>query len=320
MKPLGDHAVARLRAQLGSPGCVAARYHVDELIGRGGMGEVYRAHDERLDRTVALKVIATDTSASSVAERLRREARVLAVLEHPGIVPVYDAGALEDGRTFYVMRYVNGVRLDEHAQTGVSRGELVRIVLRIADTVAFAHQHGIIHRDLKPGNVMIGPFGEVLVLDWGVAKVRHQPDVVQSTDTTNPLSGSTLTADGVAVGTPGYMSPEQLAGAADVDQRTDVFSLGVMLREILESRTEGPSKPLNALVQQATAADPAHRYGSLPDLADDLRRWLDGERVTAYRESWLERGGRFARRHQIAILLLMGYALVRIAILIFRGV
>lgn len=325
MRPLGDTAVTRLLVQLGTPANVAERYDMGELIGRGGMGEVYQAHDRRLDRTVAVKILAAGSSTPGAAERLRREANLLAVLEHPGIVPVYDAGTLEDGRTFYVMRFVDGVRLDEFARTESSRGELIRTLLRIADTVAFAHQCGIIHRDLKPANIMIGPFGEVLVLDWGVAKIIQQVDpppapALHGSSPDSLREQRALTADGVAVGTPGYMSPEQSAGESRMDQRTDVFAFGVMLREVLEAGREPIPKPLNAIVLRATASDPEKRYAAFPALADDLRKWLDGASVAAYQESWLEKGERFVKRHQVAILLLMGYAIVRMAILIWRGV
>ena len=170
MTPLDDRAVEQLRTIVGRPATPGDRYVVHELIARGGMGEVYRAVDTSLGRDVALKVLPL-AAAPGMAERLEREARVLARLEHPGIVPVHDVGALDDGRLYYVMRLVRGRRLDEYSRDGPTRGELLRVFLRLCDAVAFAHAQGVIHRDLKPGNIMIGPFGEVLVLDWGVARV-----------------------------------------------------------------------------------------------------------------------------------------------------
>ena len=171
MTGIPDHALDRMRSGLATPSRIGGRYELVGLLGRGGMGEVHRARDHHLGRDVAIKLLAREASAVRLAERLERESRVLARLEHPGIVPVYDAGALDDGRVYYVMRLVDGVRLDEFARRGASRGELLRTLRRVAEAVAFAHGRGIVHRDLKPGNVMIGPFGEVLVLDWGVAKL-----------------------------------------------------------------------------------------------------------------------------------------------------
>ncbi|MFN0099490.1 MAG: serine/threonine-protein kinase [Gemmatimonadaceae bacterium] len=302
-RSLGDHALSRLRSQLAAPALVAERYELREPLGRGGMGEVHRAYDRHLEREVAIKLLATELASPEVAARLHRESRVLARLEHPGIVPVYDAGVLDDGRVYYVMRLVDGVRLDVYARDartrGITRGDLLRTVLRIAEAVGFAHERGVVHRDLKPSNVMIGPFGEVLVLDWGVA--------------------TTLGARGSAAGTPGFIAPEAARGDAPVDVRADVYSLGVLLGELLAAHEEPVGRPLASLVASATAADPAARYSSMAALAADLRRWLDGEPVSAHRESLSERVGRFVHRHQVAILLLLGYAIVRSFIFVRRG-
>ena len=145
------------------------------VIGRGGMGTVYVARDETLGREVAFKVSNAPASGSGLDERLRREARVLATLDHPGIAPVHDAGVLADGRLFYVMKLVRGVTLERHARGLETESLKLSVFERVADTVAFAHARGIVHRDLKPSNVMVGSFGEVLVLDWGVAKVLGEP-------------------------------------------------------------------------------------------------------------------------------------------------
>ena len=147
----------------------AARYEPGEEIGRGGMGVVYRAHDRELRRDVAMKVLRAGADAHDLVLRLRREARVLASLEHPGIVPVHDVGVL-DGQAFYVMKLVRGRRLDEWAAASPSLSDRLRAFERVCETVAFAHAHGVVHRDLKPGNVMLGAFGEVLVMDWGLAR------------------------------------------------------------------------------------------------------------------------------------------------------
>jgi len=338
MTGIPDHALDRMRSGLATPSRIGGRYELVGLLGRGGMGEVHRARDHHLGRDVAIKLLAREASAVRLAERLERESRVLARLEHPGIVPVYDAGALDDGRVYYVMRLVDGVRLDEFARRGASRGELLRTLRRVAEAVAFAHGRGIVHRDLKPGNVMIGPFGEVLVLDWGVAKLLAEDS---GRPTALPTEGSgadgarsapgprtdadialtaELTADGASVGTPGYMAPEQVAQGGEVDVRADVFALGVMLRELLAVHPERVAKPLAAIVACATAPTPAGRYPGVAALSEDLRRWLDDEPVRAHNEGVLERGWRFARRHQAAILLLLTYAVVRTVILLWRGI
>ena len=168
---LSDDAIGRLRDVAAWPEMPPDRYTVRSLIGRGGMGAVYEAHDRLLDRAVALKVSNAATADSGLDERLRQEARVLASLEHPGIVPVHDAGALADGRWFYVMKLVRGRTLKDHLATLSGEAAALAVFERIAETVAFAHAAGVIHRDLKPSNIMVGSFGEVLVLDWGVATV-----------------------------------------------------------------------------------------------------------------------------------------------------
>lgn len=156
---LEDAAIARLQAVANWPEFQDGRYTVVDQIGRGGMGTVYLAQDRELAREVAIKV-SNGVPGADVERRLRDEARILAALEHPGIVPVHDAGRLADGRLFYVMKRVRGATLTEHARTLASLSERLGIFERICDAVNFAHAHGIVHRDLKPDNVMIGPFGE----------------------------------------------------------------------------------------------------------------------------------------------------------------
>lgn len=316
MSGLSDAAMRRLRAQLATPAVIAGRYDVAAELGRGGMGVVHRATDRVLGRDVAVKLLAVDVPAERFAEHLRREFGLLARLEHPGIVPIYDAGVLEDGRVYYVMRLVEGKRLDAFAAGGASRGELLRIVLRIAEAVAFAHGQGVVHCDLKPSNVMIGPYGEVLVLDWGIAQVVAASVVAPRQ---GAAGGEGPFAPRVA-GTPGYMAPEQATSTGAIDARVDVYALGIILGELHEIHAEPIPKPLLSLVGKATARSANDRYATMTEMAADIRRWLDGEKVLAHKEGPIERAGRFIRRHQVAILLLLTYVVVRTFILIWRGI
>jgi serine/threonine protein kinase len=313
MRPLSDAAVERLRDVVDRPD-PGDRYEIHEVLGRGGMGAVYRATDRVLQRDVALKVLTIELEAGEVARKLEQEARVLAALEHQGIVAIHDAGTLVDGRPFYVMRLVRGRRLDEQALRE-SRGERLRRFLAVCDAVSFAHSRGVIHRDLKPANIMVGEFGEVLVLDWGVAKVAARSDTASSSgrQVTNNDTG-----DGVAVGTPGFMAPEQSTGVGPIDGRADVFALGAILRELATIEKVPP--PLRAIISHATATDLARRYVSVDALADDVRAWLDGAAVSAYKEPPWERIARFYRRNSALVLLLLAYLVVRLFILWWRGV
>ena len=248
-------------------------------------------------------------------KRLAREARVLASLEHPGIAAIHDAGTLADGRPYYLMRLVRGISLADPAFSG-GRGERLRVFLRVCDAVAFAHARGVVRRDVKPGNVMIGEYGDVVVLDWGVAKVLGTPDRESSS---GAASSSDLdTADGVVVGTPGFMSPEQALGTGAVDARSDIYGLGALLRHLL-NRSVQP-RPLTAIMDRAMSVDPSARYQRVDDMAADVRRWLDAEPVSAYRETLLERSLRLYERNRTLLLLLAAYVVVRVAILAWRGV
>jgi serine/threonine-protein kinase len=241
-------------------------------------------------------------------------------------------GELADGRPFYVMRLVRGTTLAEHAP-GLGRGELLRLFLQVCDAVAFAHARGVVHRDLTPRNVMIGEFGEVLVVDWGVARVVREvrgdrtPDAHDDVQSGVNAAGGDApgdgerTADGVVVGTPGFMAPEQAGGGSrDADARADVFGLGAILRHLLATGDAPVPRALAAIASHATAPDPAARYPDAPALARDVRRWLDGEPVQAYPENAFERLARVYGRNRPLILLLVTYAVVRIVILLWRGV
>src|ERR1700690_1793894 len=186
---LSDKALNHLERALDRPDLSGTKYELLEEIGRGGMGAVYRARDAELDREVALKVLHQPETAAGAAARMLREARILARLEHPSIVPVHDVGTLPDGRVFYVMKRVEGRRLDQFRATAPGLTELLRVFEKICEAAAFAHAQGIIHRDLKPENIMVGSFGEALVMDWGVAKVLADSAIAMG-DTLDPAGGT----------------------------------------------------------------------------------------------------------------------------------
>jgi serine/threonine-protein kinase len=255
-----------------------------------------------------------------------REARTLARLEHPGIVPVHDVGTLVDGRVFYAMKLVRGAPLHELTATGLA--ERLRIVERVCEAVAFAHAHGVIHRDLKPQNVMVGPFGEVLVMDWGVAKIVGDPTMSLGTDSIPDTDGHAepSTGHGVVLGTPGYMAPEQAAGDASlVDARADVYAIGAMLRDlcsgntVAEGRNAEVPRPLAAIIRRAMAPEPRERYPDVTALARDVAAFRAGDRVSAYAENVLERARRLAIRHSTPILLVLAYLLMRLTFLAVFG-
>ena len=333
MSPLSDAAVARLRLVATWPEFSSGRYTVAEEIGRGGMGTVYLAYDTELGREVAIKVPHVAVS-STLEQRLQTEARVLARLEHPGIVPIHDVGRLADGRLFYVMKRVHGQTLRDYLLEAPDLPETLRIFERICEPVAFAHAHGCIHRDLKPENVMVGEFGEVMVMDWGVARMSSGPTLSiakgqEAADAGSPAHGSS-TNPGTIVGTMGFMAPEQASGAVS-DHRADVFSLGAILYSLLVRDAPGSDaaaaivrrrdvpRPLRAICAHALAPAAAERYQSVSALAQDVAQFRTGGRVSAYRETIVERSMRVARTYRVAILLMLTYIVMRVVVAIVFG-
>ena len=348
MKFLPDQVVARLQSEMQTPDLSGTRYRALSLLGHGGMGTVWLAQDSILQRSVVLKILTAENSSSDLAARLMQEAVVLARLEHPGIVPVHDAGTLADGRTFYCMKHVEGQTLDRYASKLPLR-ERLRLFQRIAEPLAFAHSRGIIHRDLKPANVMVGSFGEVLIMDWGLAKVlsagaasanqipeqvvvdieespatkqvsRHEfTRAAQDFLSSGALAPENATAHGTVLGTPGYMAPEQERGEVNlIDQRTDVFALGSILQFLSQEPAGGlHSRPLQAISAKAMSLEMSARYASVEEMAADVGRYLDSMPVSAYRENIFERTARLISRNRVAVVLILAYLFMRLLFILF---
>ncbi|HEX3757118.1 MAG TPA: serine/threonine-protein kinase [Kofleriaceae bacterium] len=303
----------------------AARYRFGEVLGEGGMGEVLLAHDEHIGREVAVKRIRGLEPTAEELSRFLREARVQGRLEHPAVVPVHDLAIDRDGRPFFVMKRLTGTTLQEllvRLRTGADDGaglrrRMLRAFVDVCLAIEFAHSRGIVHRDLKPANIMLGDFGEVYVLDWGVARA-----LTETADPGGPPSGVTPAAAdlrldtgdtlvGTVLGTPAYMAPEQLAGDR-AGPAADVYALGCILYEIVagvplhtqrsvgEALTQSPARPsarrpdappeLDAICERATTVDPDARLGSARALGDAVLAYLDGDRDVAARAD-------LARRH-----------------------
>jgi len=322
-----------------------ARYRVLWPHARGGLGQIHVAEDTELHRQVALKEIQPKHAHNPISrERFLFEAKITANLEHPGIVPVHGLGTYADGRPFYTMRLIRGEELTTairrfHAAesldfAGLEFRWLLQRFNDVCNTIAYAHSRGILHRDLKPGNIMLGPFGETLVMDWGVAKPMGQSEIgagvaAEASPTEEPSvrpqsRSPSVTRTGQAVGTPVYMSPEQAAGNLDaLGPASDVYSLGATLYvlltdqrpfhgavgDVLQAVRQGrfvaprqvnPRVPqaLDSICRQAMAVQPTQRYQSALTLGEDIERWLADQPVLAWREPWPDRGRRWIRRHQ----------------------
>ncbi len=292
---------------------LAGRYRLARRIGKGGMGEVIGARDEQIGRDVAIKRMRAAAPNARAIQRFLREASIQGRLEHPAIVPVHEIGRDSDGLPFFVMKKLTGTTLAKviadpaHAEK-FGPQTVLRAFAEVCLAVELAHVRGIVHRDLKPDNILLGDFGEVYVLDWGVAKIIGEDDDGEFADVGSG-SGEHATAVGTTIGTPGYMAPEQACGMPDIDGRTDIYTLGCVLFEILAGEplhprgTEGmrsalagrdarpslraPARAiapeLDALCVAATATDRDERIQTARELGDRVQRFLDGDRDLARR-------------------------------------
>jgi WD40 repeat protein len=301
------------------------RYQVIAEHGRGGIGRVLRATDREFGRDVAVKELLVRTASSEM--RFMREALITARLEHPNIVPVHEAGRWDDGTPFYAMKLVAGRPLKAliaETTTYAERLKLLDRVLAVTDAIAYAHDRGVIHRDLKPSNIIVGDYGETIVIDWGLAKAVGDSD--EGAAAPSPSAGSDLTVAGAVLGTPAYMAPEQASGD-EATARSDVYALGAIVLDVLRgtgpraqqtgraassgetsqqySATEKivrdiPDVPadLRSIVWRAMALAPADRYATARAFGDDLRRFLGGATVDAHRYNVRERTGRWLAEHR----------------------
>lgn len=339
------------------------RYELIRKLGQGGLGRVWLARDLNLKRFVALKEISHLTAASEATiERFKNEAEITGRLDHPSIVPIYQLGEdIDTGRVFYTMRFLGKSTLQnsineyhERLEEGDHDPMLLRHVLtafvNVCHAIGHAHSRKVIHRDLKPENVVIDSFGQVIVIDWGLAKVIDETAVECLVDADNVMA-TDRTSEGQVLGTPLYMAPEQAAGRLDeLDHRTDIYGLGAMLFAIItgyapHEKTQrqsvdsgmGARGMISAIASGVTpvarevngTADPAleaicckamarrryARYQSATDLAEDVQRWMAGEPVTAYHEDRWQRAGRWIGQHQRLSQGLMAVAIVALVAL-----
>jgi serine/threonine-protein kinase len=326
--PTGDEAPADQvepptpRGQRAPRPPLAGRYRLARRIGKGGMGEVMAARDEQVGRDVAIKRMRAAAPSERAIRRFLREASIQGRLEHPAIVPVHEIGRDGDGLPFFVMKKLTGTTLsnaisDPEQRASFPRARVLRAFAEVCLAVELAHVRGIVHRDLKPENILLGDFGEVYILDWGVAKLVGEDDG-EFADVGSG-SGEHATAAGTTIGTPGYMAPEQACGMPDIDGRTDIYALGCVLFEILTGEPLHPrgvegmrsalagcdARPsqrtperdiapeLDALCVEATATDRDGRIQSARELGDRVQRYLDGDRDLALRRDLAH--GHFAR-------------------------
>lgn len=357
MSRLSDDSMKHLRSVIDLPDLSETHYKLGEKIAAGGMATIYKAEDTRLKRRVAIKVLSSTNYSGEFIARMEREAHTIAQLEHPGIVPIYDLGTLPDGRVYYVMKYVEGKTLEEFVGSEITLSERLRILQKVVEAISFAHSRGVVHRDLKPANIMIGSFGEVLVMDWGISTLLEGDGSVADSPAGKLVdfimkhvdqeeSRKTDTAPGTVVGTPAYMSPEQARGETGrIDERTDVYALGALLYFLLANQApfhgrdaktvfdrvsngrvipprranKAIAKQIQAVCLKAMSLGPEDRYQQVSEFGSDIARYLDGQSVAAYKEDFFERSGRWVARNQFIVILIVAYIVVRFLILIILG-
>jgi serine/threonine protein kinase len=347
-------ALERPRLRYRFPTVERENYEILGEIAVGGIGRIRRAREDRLGRPVAIKELLGEASAV-VEARFVREALITARLQHPSIIPIYEAGRWPSGELFYAMKLVDGRSLAEvlEGRSYAQRLELLPHVLSVAEAIAYAHSRRILHRDLKPSNILVGKFGETLVIDWGLAKdiSEHQQPPVSGLAPARGLAfdsysregtaSQSLTMTGAVIGTPAYMPPEQAAGTA-VDERADVYAIGAILYHVLagcppygggspmdivrrvlagpptplQQHQRGIAQDLSTIVEKAMARAPLTRYPTALELADDLRRLQTGQIVGAHVYSSSDLVRRFACRHRATLLV----ALVALAVIAALGV
>jgi len=351
---------------------VPGRYTLVKEHARGGMGRVLVVHDERLDRQVAMKELLTETDyvpepthpsprryTASMAARFIREAQVAGRLEHPSIVPVYELGQSEDGRLYYTMKLVRGKTLHDTLKQRKSLEERLKLLPHfesLCQAIAYAHSRGVIHRDIKPANVMLGEFGETVLLDWGIAKIKSLEDVseeklrenISDLNKERPLEDlEAETKAGMRLGTPHYMAPEQARGdVASVDERSDVYALGSVLYELLTGKTPFSGKTTHEILQKVVHSNPvsvlktvsdappelvmicekamrkesAERYQTAVELAEDIQRFINGSLVRAYNYSMKEILSRYYRKHRAMVNTVAAFAVALMVVGIYSYV
>ena len=255
------------------PGAKLGPYEIVSAIGAGGMGEVYRARDSRLNRIVAIKVLSEQVSSRpDLRERFEREARAISALQHPNICTLHDIGQ-QDGIDFLVLEFVEGEPLDQRIAKGpLPIDQVLRYSAEIANALDKAHRHGIVHRDLKPGNVIITKSGAKL-LDFGLAKLQERSSALAAPPTDVTIASSKLTGEGTLVGTFQYMAPEQLEGK-DADARSDIFSLGTVIYEMATGKAAFEGKSRASLIAAILSSEPQPISAILPMTPPALDRVL----------------------------------------------
>ncbi len=325
---LGDDAVVPAQPAPELPPGAHGNYDVKGEIARGGMGRIMEAHDLRHDRPVALKLLLRWDVASE--KRFQREAWVTGRLQHPSIIPLYESGTWETGEPFFAMKLVRGQSLAHVLRTTTrheDRMALLPHLMAVTEALAYAHGEGVVHRDLKPSNILVGAFGETVVIDWGLAKVHGVGEDTEWRAAPNASADAALTAEGHVLGTPHYMPPEQARGEP-IDARADVYALGACMyhalggalpydaptgRDVLKRLLAGPPRALRevasqvppdlaAIVAKAMSRDPAERYPTANEMAEDLRRFNAGRLVAAHAYTLAELARRWVGKHRAVVL------------------